>query len=147
MTLLDLDKLCPGVPDGDWAGLLWMIETCSAATALNKHKGTPAVLPLLGRAGEARRLTDGTGETAEDHAEARADHGDGDMKRLLASIRGKTFAALRDEAIIRFFDNTGARWSEVGNASLIDLDMNTESVLLHGKGAWASRSRSSVLSP
>ena len=69
------------------------------------------------------------------------------MKRLLDSIRGKTFAALRDEAIIRFFDNTGARWSEVGNASLIDLDMNTESVLLHGKGGWASRSRSSVLSP
>ncbi|WP_246595904.1 tyrosine-type recombinase/integrase [Actinoplanes auranticolor] len=43
--------------------------------------------------------------------------------------------ALRDEALIRLYYNTGARLSEIGNLLLTDLDMNAESVHLHGKGS------------
>jgi len=49
--------------------------------------------------------------------------------------------ALRDEALMRLYYNTGARLSEIGNLLLTDLDMNTESVHLHGKGANDRRVR------
>jgi site-specific recombinase XerD len=57
-------------------------------------------------------------------------------KKLLDHVRQKKdFATLRCEAIIRLFYNTGSRLSEIGNLLLTDLDMPTQSILLHGKGA------------
>jgi integrase/recombinase XerC len=53
---------------------------------------------------------------------------------VLATCRGKNFVALRDEAIIRLYYNTGARLSEVGNLQLGDIDLNTDSAHYHGKG-------------
>ncbi|GIF26803.1 site-specific recombinase XerD [Actinoplanes tereljensis] len=44
--------------------------------------------------------------------------GDDDTKKLLDSTKGKTFMALRDEALIRLYYNTGARLSEIGNLLL-----------------------------
>jgi site-specific recombinase XerD len=58
-----------------------------------------------------------------------------------APTKGKPFMALRDEALIRRYYNTGARLSEIGNLLLTDLDMNTDSVHLHGKGAKDRRVR------
>jgi len=39
--------------------------------------------------------------------------GDDDTKKLLDATKGKTFMALRDEALIRLYYNTGARLSEI----------------------------------
>jgi integrase/recombinase XerC len=58
-----------------------------------------------------------------------------DTARVLEACRGSGFASLRDEALIRLYANTGARLSEVGNLLVADLDLNTESVHFHGKGA------------
>ncbi|WP_410812848.1 tyrosine-type recombinase/integrase [Micromonospora sp. 067-2] len=66
---------------------------------------------------------------------------DEDTKKLLDACKGKTFPHLRDEAIIRLYYNTGARLSEVGNLLLDDVDLNTESVHYHGKGAKDRRVR------
>jgi hypothetical protein len=44
---------------------------------------------------------------------------------LLDACRGKGFANLRDEAIIRLYCNTGARLSEVGNLRVADLDLTS----------------------
>jgi site-specific recombinase XerD len=57
------------------------------------------------------------------------------------ACRGKGFASLRDEALIRLYANSGARLSEVGNLLVTDVDLNTESVHFHGKGAKDRRVR------
>lgn len=59
---------------------------------------------------------------------------DDDTKRVLDTCKGKDFVHLRDEAIIRLYYNTGARLSEVGNLTLDDLDMDTDSAHYRGKG-------------
>ncbi|MFC6091531.1 tyrosine-type recombinase/integrase [Saccharothrix lopnurensis] len=59
---------------------------------------------------------------------------DDDTKRVLGTCKGKDFVQLRDEAIIRLYCNTGARLSEVGNLTLADLDMSTDSAHYHAKG-------------
>jgi integrase/recombinase XerC len=64
-----------------------------------------------------------------------------DTTKLLEACRGKEFANLRDEALIRLFANTGARLSEVGNLAVADVDLHTESVRFHGKGAKDRRVR------
>jgi site-specific recombinase XerD len=66
---------------------------------------------------------------------------DDDTKKILELCKGKGFVQLRDEALIRLYYNTGARLSEVGNLLLSDVDLNTESVHLHGKGAKDRRVR------
>ena len=64
-----------------------------------------------------------------------------DTAKVLQACRGKGFVSLRDEALIRLYANTGARLSEVGNLLVTDVDMNTESVHFHGKGAKDRRVR------
>jgi hypothetical protein len=63
----------------------------------------------------------------------RTDHldifaGEGDNRRLLEACRGKDFASLRDEAMIRLLRTTGARLAELAGVRVEDLDMNKESV-------------------
>jgi integrase/recombinase XerC len=43
---------------------------------------------------------------------------DDDTKKLDEGTKGKSFMALRDEALIRLYYNTGARLSEIGNGFL-----------------------------
>jgi integrase/recombinase XerC len=102
----------------------WMVETRSASTALNKYKclqqffrppKTPTKLvPVLPEA---------------------------DTSKVLEACRGKGFVGLRDEALVRLYANTGARLLEVGNLLVPDVDMATESVRFHGKGAKDRRVR------
>ncbi|MFY1575771.1 tyrosine-type recombinase/integrase [Verrucosispora sp. WMMD703] len=66
---------------------------------------------------------------------------DEDTSKLLDACKGKGFANLRDEALIRVYCNTGARLSEVGNLLVADVDLHTESVRLNGKGAKDRRVR------
>jgi integrase/recombinase XerC len=120
----------------------WMISTRSASTALNKHKGLRQFFNWL--------LVD---EQAIDRSPMdrvrqpktptklipvmRAD----ETAKLLDACKGTGFASLRDEALIRLYANTGARLSEVGNLLIGDVDMSTESVHFHGKGAKDRRVR------
>ena len=59
MTLLDLDKLCPGVPDGDWTGLLWqffryLVEEgeldVPPMERVRQPKTTQKLVPIMGPA-------------------------------------------------------------------------------------------------
>jgi integrase/recombinase XerC len=121
---------------------VWMIETRSAATALNKHKGLQQFFKWLR-----------DDEEAIDHSPMDRVRQpktpkklipimrDGETEKLLGACKGKTFVKLRDEAIIRLYYNTGARLAEVGNRDLDDIDMTTESVLYHGKGSKDRRVR------
>ncbi|MEU7908355.1 tyrosine-type recombinase/integrase [Actinoplanes sp. NPDC049118] len=87
-------------------------------------------------------LAHGSGAAAEDGEELIPVMRDEDTKKLLDFVRAKKdFSAIRDEALIRLYYNTGARLSEIGNLLLTDVDMNTQSVHLHGKGAKDRRVR------
>jgi integrase/recombinase XerC len=65
-----------------------------------------------------------------------------DTRRLLEACRGSGFTELRDQAMIRMYYNTGAR---LGGLLVADVDMNTDSVCLHGKGPKTGRALSRYL--
>ena len=123
----------------------WMIETRSASTALNKHKGLQQFFKwlLVDEQAIDRNPMDRVRQPKTPTKLVPVMRVD-DTAKVLDACRGKGFASLRDEALIRLYANTGARLSEVGNLLVTDLDMNTESVQFHGKGA---KDRYTILSP
>ncbi|MEU6573579.1 tyrosine-type recombinase/integrase [Streptomyces sp. NPDC046805] len=120
----------------------WMVQTRSASTALNKHKALQQFFNWLRDDEEEidRSPMDRVKQpkTVKKLVPVIQDE---DTARVLGTCRGKSFVQLRDEAIIRLYYNTGARLSEVGNLTLGDVDMNTDSVHYHGKGSKDRRMR------
>jgi site-specific recombinase XerD len=62
----------------------------------------------------------------------------GDLDRLLKTVTGRDFAALRDNAIIRLFVDTGMRRGELAGLAVEDIDFDQDVAYVIGKG---SRSR------
>ena len=58
-----------------------------------------------------------------------------DVKKLLATCDPNTFNGRRDAAIIRLFADSGIRLAELTNLSLEDLDLDTGTVRVLGKGS------------
>jgi integrase/recombinase XerC len=120
----------------------WMIQTRSAATALNKHKGLRQFFRWL--RDDEQEITCSPMERVRQPKTPQKlipIIGDEDTAKVLATCVGKSFIALRDEAIIRLLCNTGARLSEVASLQLDDVDLATDSVRYHGKGAKDRRVR------
>nr|BFE69859.1 hypothetical protein GCM10020092_031600 [Actinoplanes digitatis] len=119
----------------------WMVESRSAATALNKHKSLQQFFAWLVEEGEV--------DTSPMAVVPKPRLGqtlipimtDDETRRLLAVCHGNGFAQIRDQAIIRMFCSTGARLTEIGDLCVSDVDLNTESVWLHGKGGKDRRVR------
>src|SRR2546430_4439990 len=120
----------------------WMIETRSASTALNKNKGLQQFFKwlLVDEQAIDRNRMDRVRQPKTPTKLVPVMRAD-DTAKVLDACRGKGFASLRDEALIRLYANTGARLSEVGNLLVTDLDLNTESLHLHGKEAKDRRIR------
>jgi integrase/recombinase XerC len=120
----------------------WMIETRSASTALNKHKGLQQFFKWLLVDEQAidrnpmDRVRQPKTPTKLVPVMREAETG-----KVLEACRGKGFVNLRDEALIRLYANTGGRLSEVGNLLVDEVDLHTESVHFHGKGAKDRRVR------
>jgi integrase/recombinase XerC len=120
----------------------WMIETRSASTALNKHKGLQQFFKwLMVDEEEIDRSPMERIKQPKTRQKLVPVIRDGDTSKVLSTCKGKAFLQLRDEAIIRLYYNTGARLSEVGNLTLDDIDLTTESVHYHGKGSKDRRVR------
>ncbi|MFF5229378.1 tyrosine-type recombinase/integrase [Dactylosporangium sp. NPDC000521] len=100
-----------------------MIETRSAATALNKHKGLQQFFKYLVDEDEMDRSPMDRVKQPKTPKKLIPVMRDDDAKKLLEVCKGKSFVNLRDEALIRLYYNSGARLSEVGNLLLTDLDM------------------------
>ncbi|GAA3357950.1 tyrosine-type recombinase/integrase [Saccharopolyspora gregorii] len=120
----------------------WMIDTRSASTAVNKHKCLQQFFKWLmldeeeiDRSPMERVKLPKTPAKLVPVVEADV------TGRLLEVCKGKDFLSLRDQAIIRLFCNTGARLSEVANLTLDDVDLKTDSLIFHGKGAKDRRVR------
>ena len=120
----------------------WMISTRSASTALNKHKGLQQFFKwlLVDEQAITRSPMERVRQPKTPHTLIPVLHED-DTARLLAACKGKGFGGLRDEALIRLYAATGARLSEVGRLQVSDVDLATESVHFHGKGARDRRVR------
>jgi site-specific recombinase XerD len=120
----------------------WVIETRSASTALNKHKALQQFFKWLVIDEEEmdRSPMDRVGQpkTPQKLIPVLSDE---DTKKVLDLCKGKSFANLRDQAIVRLLCNTGARLSEVGDLTFDDIDLATESVRFRGKGARDRRVR------
>jgi integrase/recombinase XerC len=119
----------------------WMIETRSASTALNKHKGLQQFFRWLLDENEITRSPMDRVRQPKTPQKLIPVIRNDDTRRVLDACRGTGFAGLRNEALIRLYYNTGARLSEVGNLHLGDVDLATESVHFHGKGAKDRRVR------
>jgi site-specific recombinase XerD len=119
----------------------WMIETRSASTALNKHKGLQQFFKWLVTEEEMDRSPMQRVRQPKTPRKLIPIITDEDTGKILELCRGKGFPQLRDEAIIRLYYNTGARLSEVGNLRLDDIDLTTESVRYIGKGSRDRRVR------
>jgi site-specific recombinase XerD len=120
----------------------WMIQTRSAATALNKHKGLQQFFKwLMLDEEEIDRSPMERVKQPKTPKKLIPIIRDDDTKKVIGTCKGKTFMQVRDEAIIRLYYNTGARLSEVGKLQLDDVDLTTDSVHYHGKGARDRRVR------
>lgn len=113
----------------------WMIETRSASTALNKHKGLQQFFKwlLLDEQDIDRSPMERVKQPATRQKLIPVIRDD-DTKKVLGTCNGKSFLDLRDEAIIRLYYNTGARLSEVGALRVDEIDLETDSVRFRGKG-------------
>ncbi len=56
------------------------------------------------------------------------------IRALLATCNGRSFADRRDTAIIRLFMDTGCRRSELANLTLVDVDVEDRAIRVVGKG-------------
>jgi integrase/recombinase XerC len=119
----------------------WMIDTRSAATAVNKHKCLQQFFKFLVEEREIDRSPMDRIRQPKTPTKLVPVLRDEDTRRLLEVCRGGGFVNLRDEALIRLYANTGARLSEIGNLHVDDVDLNTDSVHLRGKGAKDRRVR------
>lgn len=59
------------------------------------------------------------------------------LQRVLATCEGKDFVARRDTALLRIFFDTGARRSEIAGLMLDDVDLETDTIHVFGKGRKA----------
>ncbi|CCH29342.1 Phage integrase family site specific recombinase [Saccharothrix espanaensis DSM 44229] len=121
---------------------VWMIESRSAATALNKHKGLQQFFKWLWL--DEEEIERSPMERVRQPKVTRRlipVIRDEDTGRVLATCKGKEFVHLRDEAIIRLYYNTGARLSEVGDLRLEDVDLDRDTVVYRGKGGKERRVR------
>jgi site-specific recombinase XerD len=120
----------------------WMVETRSAATALNKHKALQQFFKWLTvdeeELDQSPMLRVRQPRTPVKLIPIIRDE---DTKKLLDTCKGRDFVQVRDEAIIRLLYNTGARLSEVANLQLDDVDLSLDTVRFHGKGAKDRRVR------
>lgn len=120
----------------------WMIQTRSAATALNKHKALQQFFKWLmvdeEEIDQTPMLRVRQPRTPKRLIPIMREE---DTKRILETCKGKDFVQQRDEAIIRLLYNSGARLSEVANLDLDDVDLALDSVRFHGKGAKDRRVR------
>ncbi|XVU23025.1 tyrosine-type recombinase/integrase [Actinoplanes sp. CA-054009] len=118
---------------------VWVIETRSASTGLNKYKALQQFFGWLVAEAEIERspMLEVPKPTAvQELVEVLSDEETG---RILDVCRGRDFTQLRDQALVRMFYNTGGRLSEIGDLLLSDVDLDTDSVVLTGKGGKQRR--------
>ena len=119
----------------------WMIDTRSPATAVNKHKSLQQFFRWLVEEDEMQ-CSPMSGVPLPDAGQKLIPLiSDDETRQILDACKGSSFLQLRDQALVRMYYNTGARLSEIGCLLVTEVDLDTNSVLLHGKGGKDRRVR------
>ncbi|GAA2637863.1 site-specific tyrosine recombinase XerD [Dactylosporangium fulvum] len=119
----------------------WVIETRSAVTALNKHKGLQQFFKYLVDEDEMDRSPMDRVKQPKTPRKLIPIIRDDDTKKILDSCKSTRFEDVRDEAIVRLYYNTGARLSEVANLRVYDVDLDKDWLHYRGKGSKDRRVR------
>lgn len=115
--------------------LVWMIETRSASTAVNKYKGLQQFFRYLVDEEEMTRHPMERIPQPTTPQKLVPIVVDDELTALLATCSGKSFLDRRDTAIIRLLLDTGGRLAEITLVDVGDVDLRRDSVLVHGKGS------------
>ncbi|GAA0526961.1 tyrosine recombinase XerC [Paractinoplanes ferrugineus] len=121
-----------------------VVESRSAGTGLNKHKALQQFFRWLVAEGEVERSPMSEVPKPKVVQELVEVLSDEQTRRILDVCQGQGFVQLRDQALVRMFYNTGARLSEVGDLLVSEVDLDTDSVVLTGKGGKQRRVRFGV---
>lgn len=118
-----------------------VVESCSAGTGLNKYKALQQFFRWLVAEGEVERSPMSEVPKPKAVQELVEVLSDEQTRRILDVCQGQGFVQLRGQALVRMFYNTGARLSEIGDLLVCELDLDTDSVVLTGKGGKQRRVR------
>jgi integrase/recombinase XerC len=114
--------------------IIWMIESRSAATALNKYKVIQQFFKYLVVEGEITNHPMAKMSQPTTQKKLVPIVHDDAIGALLNTCAGKTFLERRDTAIIRSLMDSGGRLTEVTCMNLDEVDLKRDLFLLHGKG-------------
>jgi integrase/recombinase XerC len=121
-----------------------VVETRSAGTALNKHKALQQFFGWLVAEGEIERSPMSGVPQPKAMQKLVEVLSDEQTRQILEVCQGRGFVQFRDQALVRMFYNTGGRLSEIGDLLVSDVDLDTDSVVLTGKGGKQRRVRFGV---
>lgn len=104
------------------------------STANNRYRGLQAYFKWLVEEGEIRESPMKNMRPPRVPEQPPEVLSDDDIRRLLKTCEGRSFEERRDTAIIRLLLDTGLRRSELANLTLEDVDFDTSSLTVVGKG-------------
>lgn len=114
--------------------LIEIMTTRSASTARTRHTGMSRFFAFLVEEDELERSPMDKVRAPAVPEQPVPVLADDDLRRLLATCAGKTFAERRDTAIMRLFLDTGMRRSELAYLSTDTLDLDDQVAVVMGKG-------------
>jgi site-specific recombinase XerD len=111
-----------------------ILHRWTASTALNRYQGLRQFFRFLTEDGEISespmaRMTPPKVPEAPPPVLT-----DDELRALLKAADGNTFEQRRDLALLRVLIDTGARVSEIANLTIADVDLNTGTITVVGKG-------------
>jgi integrase/recombinase XerC len=115
----------------------WMIETRSASNALNKHKSLQQFFKYLREEEEIDRSPMERMRPPIVPEKPVPVLTEAQLKALLGRVKGSSFAARRDNGILRMLIDTGGRLAEITGLQVVDLDFDNDVAHVLGKGRRA----------
>jgi site-specific recombinase XerD len=121
------------------AFVVWLIDTRSAATALNRYASLRQYFRWLDEEGEIAESPMARMKPPKlDEVEVPVVP-DADLRKLIDACKGSDLEARRDLALILMMLDTGARLAEVTGLELSDVDWDLGVAVVRGKGGrWRS---------
>ncbi len=130
-------------PAESWAGITkpqirehmaWLLENYSPAYASNQYRALQAFFRWLADEEEIANPMAGMKPPAVPQKLVPV-LGSGELERLLATCKTKSFTDLRDRAIILMFASSGARLAEITGMKTTDIDLEQTAAIVTGKNS------------
>ncbi|HXT35022.1 MAG TPA: tyrosine-type recombinase/integrase [Chloroflexota bacterium] len=117
------------------AFLVVMLAECAPASAANHYRSLQQFFRWLVEEGEIPQSPMARMKPPQVPLTPPPVFSDAELRALFKTCEGKTFAERRDTAILRLLLDSGMRRAELANIRLPDLDLDTQTILVLGKGS------------